>query len=149
RWTLIDPQTGHVSSFVFGRPGDHPILGDWDCDGIQTPGAYRRSNGMVYLRNSLSGGNAHRVFKLGRPDDFPLAGDFDGDHCDTVSVYRPSERRIFVVNEMGESGKPLYASHSYYFGAANDRPFVGDFDGNGTDEVAMHRESKGTVYIRY
>lgn len=148
RWTIIDPQTGHITSFVFGRPGDHPILGDWDCDGIQTPGAYRRSDGMVYLRNSLSAGNAHHVFKLGRPDDFPLAGDFDGDDCDTVSVYRASERRIFVVNELGTLGKPLYAEHSYVFGTVNDRPFVGDFDGNGADEVAMHRESNGTVYIR-
>ncbi|HHC09505.1 MAG TPA: hypothetical protein ENK55_12470, partial [Actinobacteria bacterium] len=53
RWTLRrglgseDP----ADVFYFGNPGDHPIYGDWDCDGVDTPGLYRRSDGYVYLTN--------------------------------------------------------------------------------------------------
>ncbi|HLF43456.1 MAG TPA: glycosyl hydrolase, partial [Acidimicrobiia bacterium] len=46
------------TSFVYGNPGDVPFSGDWDCDGVETPGLYRRSDGYVYLRNSNSEGVA-------------------------------------------------------------------------------------------
>ncbi len=40
------------------------------------------------------------------------------------------------------------AEHSYLFGDPGDKPFVGDFDGDGTDTVGLHRESSGMVYNR-
>ncbi|HSJ70286.1 MAG TPA: hypothetical protein VLA29_01435, partial [Acidimicrobiia bacterium] len=51
RWHLRN-QAGVVSSFFYGNPGDFPIMGDWNCDGVDTPGMYRQSDGFVYLRNS-------------------------------------------------------------------------------------------------
>ncbi|RPI23025.1 MAG: hypothetical protein EHM57_04540, partial [Actinobacteria bacterium] len=49
---VVDPVQGvwhlrtesGVRSFYFGNPGDTPFMGDWDCDGIDTPGLYRRSD---------------------------------------------------------------------------------------------------------
>jgi hypothetical protein len=32
-----------------GAPGDDVVLGDWDCDGVDTPGAYRPTTGVVTL----------------------------------------------------------------------------------------------------
>ncbi|MGH8872206.1 MAG: S8 family peptidase, partial [Acidimicrobiia bacterium] len=78
-----------VAELYFGNPGDFGFMGDWDCDGIDTPGLYRRSDGYVYLRNSNTQGVADVSFFFGNPGDLPLAGDFDGDGCDTVSIYRP------------------------------------------------------------
>ncbi|MCL1598819.1 MAG: hypothetical protein M3094_06525, partial [Actinomycetia bacterium] len=92
---LVDPGTGLwylrdsggvVSSFYFGNPGDFPIVGDWDCDGVDPPGMYRQSDGYVYLRNSNTQGIADIRFFFGNPGDVPLAGDFNGDGCDTVSI---------------------------------------------------------------
>ena len=40
------------------------------------------------------------------------------------------------------------ATLTYTFGNPGDRPFVGDFNGDGTDTVGLHRESKGFVYFR-
>ncbi|HHC09102.1 MAG TPA: hypothetical protein ENK55_10355, partial [Actinobacteria bacterium] len=40
KWYLYDANGVLVSSFYFGNPGDYPIYGDWDCDGVETPGLY-------------------------------------------------------------------------------------------------------------
>jgi hypothetical protein len=50
-WHLFDDAGGLETSFFFGNPGDYPIFGDWDGDGVETPGMYRQSDGFVYLRN--------------------------------------------------------------------------------------------------
>jgi len=155
---LVDPATGawhlrgaggDVNSFFYGNPGDFPMVGDWDCDGIDTPGLYRQSDGFVYLRNSNSQGVADIRFFFGNPGDIPLAGDFDGDGCDTVSIYRAPEARIYIINALGASDGGLGAADfNYVFGDPGDKPFVGDFDGNGEDTIGLHRESTGFVYFR-
>ena len=155
---VVDPDTGvwrlrteegHTATFFFGNPGDAPVMGDWDCDGIDTPGLYRRSDGYAYLRNTNTQGTANIQFFFGNPQDVPLAGDFDGDGCDTLSIYRPSEGRVYVINELGDDDAGLgQADHVYYFGNPGDRPFVADFDGDGIDTVGLHRESTGFVYYR-
>jgi hypothetical protein len=142
-WYLRD-ESGVVTSFYYGVPGDHPFMGDWDCDGDETPGLYRRSSGFVYLRNSNSQGNAGASYYFGIPGDIPLAGDFDGDGCDTVSIYRPSQARVYIINELGT--RP--ADFSYLFGIPGDKPFTGDFNGDGIDTIGLHRESTGFVYFR-
>ena len=147
-WHLLD-LAGNTTHFFYGSPGDLPFVGDWDCDGDETPGLYRQSDGFVYLRNSNSQGPANISFFFGDPRDIPLAGDFDGDGCDTVSIYRPSESRIHVVNDLGVNGEALGpADVSYFFGNPGDNPFVGDFDNDLIDEVGLHRESTGLVYFR-
>ncbi|MBK7452587.1 MAG: hypothetical protein IPJ46_02405 [Anaerolineales bacterium] len=57
-------------------PGDQPVTGDWDNDGMDTIGVYR--NGSFYLRNSNTLGFADLVFALGNPGDMPIAGNWDG-----------------------------------------------------------------------
>ena len=147
-WHLLD-QAGNTTHFFYGTPGDLPFVGDWDCDGDETPGLYRQSDGFVYLRNSNSQGVANFSFFFGDPGDIPLAGDFDGDGCDTVSIYRPSESRIYVINDLGVKGESLGpADFSYIFGNPGDHPFVGDFDNDLIDEIGLHRESTGLVYFR-
>ncbi len=146
-WHLRDQ--GTVRSFFYGNPGDVPFLGDWDCDGEDTPGLYRRADGYVYLRNSNTPGIADARFFFGNPGDLPLAGDFDGDGCDTVSLYRPAESRVFVINELGSEDEGLGAADfDYLFGNPGDQPFTGDFDGDGLDSVGLHRATTGLVYFR-
>jgi hypothetical protein len=155
---LVDPRTGlwclrgaygQLEAFYFGNPGDEPLMGDWNCDGVDTPGLYRRSDGFVYLRNTNTQGVADIAFFFGNPGDLPLVGDFNGDGCDTVSVYRPSTGQVFVMNQLGAGGVGVGAADTtYYFGNPGDKPFTGDFDGDGVDTVALHRESTGLIYYR-
>ena len=149
RWYLGKEGQSQAVAFFYGNPGDFPIVGDWDCDGDDTPGMYRQSDGYVYLRNSNTQGVADIRFFFGNPGDVPIAGDFDDDGCDTVSIYRPSEGRFLIINELGENDGGLGAAESsYLFGDMGDKPFVGDFDGDGVDTVGLHRESTGLVYFR-
>ncbi|HSG78323.1 MAG TPA: hypothetical protein VLD62_01990, partial [Acidimicrobiia bacterium] len=148
RWHLWTDD-GFERVFFYGNPGDTPMLGDWDCDGIETPGLYRRSDGYVYLRNTSDAGPGDVRFYFGNPGDLPLAGDFDGDGCDTVSLYRPTEARFYVINELGSADGGLGAADfSFVFGNPQDTPFVGDVDGNGLDEFGLYRESTGHVFVR-
>jgi len=147
-WNMSRNGAG-MGSFYFGDPGDLPLLGDWDCDGTDTPGLYRQADGYVYLRNSNTQGIADVRFFFGDPGDIPLAGDFNGSGCDTVSVYRRSQQRFYVVNELGENEGGLGAAdHSFLFGNPGDKPVVGDWDGSGTDTIGLHREMTGLFYWR-
>ncbi len=144
RWYLRPASGGPAVSFVFGNPGDVPLFGDWDCDGVATAGVYRTDTGQVHLRNSNSGGVADASYPLGNPGDVPLAGDFDGDRCDTVSIYRPATQQVHVFDGLS-NGSPAKV---FVFGNPDDVPFVGDFDGDGIDTVGLHRPSDGRVYFR-
>jgi len=158
QYGLVDPRTGtwhlyeegnEVGRFYFGNPGDSPFMGDWNCDGTDTPGLYRQSDGYVYLRNTNTQGNADISFYFGNPGDVPIAGDFNADGCDTVSIYRPSNQTFYVINTLGTNDGGLGAAeYSYVFGNPGDKPFIGDFNGNGQDTAGLHRESTGLVYFR-
>ncbi len=148
-WYLRDPANGQTTNFYYGNAGDIPMMGDWNCNGTDTPGLYRQSDGYVYLRNSNSQGIADIKFFFGNPGDIAIAGDFNGDGCDTVSIYRPSETRFYIINKLGSMDAGLGAAEfSYLFGNPGDKPFVGDFNGNGIDTIGLHRESTGLVYYR-
>jgi 5'-nucleotidase len=152
---LVDTDSGFWRlgtgrEFFYGNPDDFPFVGDWDCNGTDTPGLYRQSDGFAYLRNSNTQGVADRTFFFGDPGDVPIAGDFNGDGCDTLSIYRPSNQTFYIINELGEDGGGLgVAEFSFVFGDPGDEPFVGDLDGDGVDEVALHRDTTGLVYYRY
>ena len=150
-WRLWDALSADASidDFYFGNPGDVALMGDWDGDGVATPGLYRQSDGFVYLRNSNSQGVADVTFFFGNPGDYPLVGDFNGNGRDTVSIFRQSEARVYVVNKLGTNGGSLGAAdYSFLFGNPGDTPFVGDFNGDGIDTVGLHRASSGFVYFR-
>jgi len=147
-WTLRAPN-GNSTTIGYGNPGDHPFMGDWDCNGTDTPGLYRQSDGFVYLKNTNGTGVADITFFFGNPGDIPIVGDFDGDGCDTVSIYRPSEARFYIINELGRNGGGLGAAdYSYVFGNPGDVPFAGDWNGDGTDTPGLRRPSDGFVYLR-
>ena len=136
---VVDPTTGHwvlrdentnTKTIIYGNPGDVPFTGDWNCDGVATPGLYRQSDGFAYLRNSNTTGIADITFFFGNPGDLPIAGDFDGDGCDTVSIYRPAQARFFIINELGVNGGGLGAADfSFEYGNPGDIPVAGDWDG--------------------
>jgi 5'-nucleotidase len=148
RWHLME-KDGSTTSFYFGNPGDTPFMGDWDGDGVDTPGLYRAIDGFVYLRNSNTQGNADITFFFGNPGDMPVAGDFNADGSDTVSVYRPSNQTFYIINELGTDGGGLgTADFDFVFGNVGDYPRAGDWNGDGTDTVGVFRPSTGETLQR-
>jgi uncharacterized surface protein with fasciclin (FAS1) repeats len=129
--------------FFYGISGDIPFLGDWNGDGVKTPGMYRPTTGFAYVRDTLDTGFADREWFMGIPGDIPLVGDWDGDGVDSFGVYRPSSGAVFLRNAQTTG----FADVSYFFGVPGDTPFSGDFDGDGADTVGLFRESSGLVYL--
>ena len=154
---LVDPLTGAwrlrdgggaVTSFFYGNPGDLPISGDWDGDGDATPGLYRQSDGFFYSRNSNTTGVADAECFAGDPADVPVAGDWDGDGDDNLGIYRPSTQMFYLYTSTC-TGSPMGAAQiAFLFGNPGDKPVAGDWDGDGIDEVGLHRESTGFFYWR-
>jgi hypothetical protein len=146
KWNLRDAD-GDELSFFFGQAGDYPFMGDWDCDGVDTPGLYRQTDGLVYLSNtnSFTNADADVEFIFGIAGDIPIAGDFNGDGCDTVSVFRNGH--VFIINQLGADGGALFTDFDYFFGDPGDTPFTGDFDNDGIDELGLFRETTGLAYF--
>ena len=80
----------HIS-FLFGNPGDQPVAGDWDADGVAEVGLYRTSTGFFYWRNALNTGIASGEMFFGDPGDRFVSGDWGSiDGVDTPAVFRPT-----------------------------------------------------------
>ncbi len=138
RWYVPDG-SGVVASFAYGASDDTPISGDWNCNGIDTPGRFR-ADGFFYLRNASSDGEPDITFHFGVLGDQPLVGDWNGDGCDTVAVYRPSEATVYAADRLG-----LHLSWRAH--AVAGAPIVGDFDGDARDDIAGYRAGTGLLLI--
>lgn len=137
-------------TFWYGNPGDVPLFGDWNGDGVATPGAWRQGpgGGFAYMTNTLpangQAGIAEFTFFFGIPGDQVFVGDWNGDNRDTLGINRNGH--IFLTDSNGTGGQPVPTDYDFWFGNAGDRAFGGDADGDGKDAVFLYRASDGFVY---
>lgn len=116
---------------AFGEDGDIPIVGDWDGNGLDGVGVFRRSNSTFYLSNSTSTGSVDIVIpSYAISGDQPVAGDWNGDGKDTVGIYRPSSGQ-WRLNDQNENNPP---EHVFFYGNVGGWVrIVGDWNGDGID----------------
>lgn len=132
--------------FTLGNPGDLPMAGDWDGDGKDGVGTFRPTNGLLYLRNTLSTGFADFAMVLGIANDQPVAGDWDGDGYDSPGVYRPSNSQFYLTNK--RCNCIVFADYNLTLGNVGDVGFAGDWDGNGLSGVGVFRPTNGRTYLK-
>ena len=139
-WYLRSTQTTGVadSSLGFGIPGDVPVIGDWNGDGIDGLGVFR--NGVWYLRNSLTAGGADVSLSFGDPGDVPVVGDWNGDGIDTVGVFRNG---VWYLRNSNTSG---VADVAFAYGSPGDVPRSGKWTGGAKDTPGVFRN--GVWYLR-
>jgi peptidoglycan/xylan/chitin deacetylase (PgdA/CDA1 family) len=90
-----------------------------------------------YVRDTLTGGVADRVFTYGRPGDFQLMGDWDGDGVATPGVVRGTTWYLRASNDPANTTTlPPFA-----YGQAGDQRVVGDWNGDGTT-IGVKRRSR-------
>lgn len=145
-----------TGSFQFGLGTDRPVVGDWNGDGIDDLGVFRPDGGLFILDSRMRGFEGHELdegsFQFGLPTDSPVIGDWNGDGIDDLGVFRPSDldpnlgQFILDTGERGFQGHELTES-SFQFGLANDIPVVGDWNGDGIDDLGVYRPNLGNFII--
>ena len=85
RADLID----HV--FHYGTPGDVPVTGDWNGDGIRTIGVFRDGEWTLDLDGDGRFTETDGRYAFGQAGDLPVIGDFNGDGVDEIGVYRDGQ----------------------------------------------------------
>jgi hypothetical protein len=90
RMVLSISVDGDRQRIAIGEPGDQLVLGDWDCDGVDTPALYRTGSGDVLYFDAWPRVEQQRY----QPDRTEAAGpggsaslaEGDGDRCDRIEV---------------------------------------------------------------
>ncbi len=131
-------------SWFFGQGGDVPLVGDWDGDGDDTVGVYRKDK--VYLRNDLRTLPAEIEFFFGRAGDKPFTGDFDGDGDTDIGLHRESSGLVYLLAGIPGGGVGT-TGDQFFYGEPGDRIMAGDWDANGTETVGIFRPHNSTFYL--
>ena len=133
----------------FGISGDIPITGDWNRNGYDTIGVFRPSTAQFFLdydNDGVSDMNA----TFGVIGDIPVAGDWDGDGDDNIGVFRQNHSgtglTMFFLDLDNSGGS---ADQSVAFGEPDDLPVIGDWDGDGDDNIGLYRtgSTTGVFYL--
>ncbi|MDD5312474.1 MAG: oligosaccharyl transferase, archaeosortase A system-associated [Dehalococcoidia bacterium] len=126
-----------------------PITGDWDGRGITKLGEWQPDESCFLLDVDGDGiwnpdkGDA-KLGPFGFSTDIPLIGDWTGDGKDKIGVWRPSEL-CFYLDSNGdgvwnpEKGDRKLGPYGLSF---NNTPVVGDWNGDGKDEIGVWGNSR-------
>jgi hypothetical protein len=132
-------------NFHFGNPGDLPLDGRWQAGQGDRVGVFRSSNGLVFLRNTLTTGVADTEMIFGNPGDTAMAGDWNGDGVDTIGVYRSSNMMWYLSN--ANTPGVVFADVTFAAYSTINAAMVGDWDGNSTSTVANYNGNTGVVQM--
>ncbi len=138
----IDPYgNGHWGegnlNFQFGNPGDTPIIGDWNGDGVDQIGVWR--DGTFYLDSNGNGRwdpGVDRSIQFGGPDHRPIIGDWNGDGVSQIGVWRNG---WFSLDMNGNGRWDAGVDQSFRFGSSDHTPIIGDFNGDGVSQIGVWR----------
>jgi hypothetical protein len=138
-WNLAinNPSPAPNINFLYGAPGDIPIMGDWNGDGYATPGVRR---GDQFILSNGYDGSAAIAFVFGNAGDIPVVGDWTGKGYDTVGVFRNGQ--WYLLNRHGRFDPDI----TFTFGQAGDIPVPGRWTGKKLDTPGVFR--KGDWYLR-
>ncbi|MDQ1644947.1 MAG: hypothetical protein QOJ50_1131, partial [Cryptosporangiaceae bacterium] len=139
---------GPVQKWIIGQlpslatDGVSSASGDFNGDGRKDIATFTRGgSGDVYV--ALSNGSSfvgtgwkwHDNFAFNR--ELPLVGDFNGDGRDDIATFtRGSSADVYVALSTGSSFVGTGWKWHDWFAANNEIPAVGDFNGDGRDDIA-------------
>jgi hypothetical protein len=96
-------------------------------------------NGVWFLDTNGDGSAEERTVQFGLAGDTPVLGDFNGDGRVDLGVVRHNPQTGLLDWYLDLAGDGVWEELRLPFGLPGDTPVVGDFDGNGKDDLAVVR----------
>ena len=156
-WYVLSSSTDYDYSEAFikqwglGALEDQPLIGYIDSDGLEDLIIWRPNNGYWYVLKSSTLYDYRSAFikqwGSGALDDKPLIGDIDGDGLGDLIVWRPGDGRWYVLKSSTGYSYSEAFSKQWGSGALDDKPLIGDVDGDGKDDLIIWRPTNGYWYI--
>jgi len=128
----------------WGVLGDIPVNADFDGDRATDYAVFRPTQGMWYFSRSFLGAGS---LAWGQAKDIPVAADYDGDGWDDFAVWTPATGVWSILQSSRNSSSAPADTIVRSWGAADDHPMPGDYDGDGTADLVVWRPSNGVWYI--
>lgn len=146
-WHIYIPQQTWHGSFCLGE--QIPFVGDFDGDGFDDIITFNTERnpweGDAYV--ALNQAEKYE-FGLGLAwntdfcmhDEIPGIGDFNGDGRDDIVCFNRSSGRVYVAlsTKFGFEGERWQWNNDFCRGS-NSTPLIGDFNGDGLDDIACVR----------
>ncbi len=141
----------------FGNSGDQFRVGDFNSDGRDDIAVIRRISSSVvrwYVATSTGSSFVNRGMwssDFGNASDYFFVGKFDTDGADEIAVARPIDpttMQWYVGDSTGRSfvNRGIWSTD---FGDGGDLFRVGDFTGDGRDDIAAIKEVNATTVEWY
>ncbi len=153
--TTTGPATINLQFGPVG-PGAVALLGDWDGDGVATPGLYDPATGQFFLRNSNTSGVADVTFTFGPTFPvtgtaqawIPIVGDWTGAGASRVGLYDPVGSVFHLRNSLTSGVEDI----TFVFGpgGAGWLPIAGNWQGSTTpgDKVGLYNPQTSQFFLR-
>lgn len=127
-----------ADDFTFGAAPAGAVPVRRDLVGVRQGNRFKLDFNGNDQWNGIGGGDV--AFGFGAKSDIPVIGDWDGDGVDEVGVWRPSKQWFMLdANANDRWDGPTGGDIRITFGAPGDVPVVGDWDGDGTDDIGVWR----------
>ena len=130
RADLID----HV--FHYGPQDALPVTGDWNGDGIDSIGIFRKGTWQLDANGDGKTSSDDPTVNFGQRGDIPVTGDWNGDGKDDIGVYRSGTWILDTNNNQ----KIDPDDQELQLGSPGELPITGDWDGDGKDDIGVYGE---------
>ncbi len=110
-----------------------------------------RPGNNIWYTTSMDDAGGYSATKWGVEGDLPVPADYDGDGIMDIAVWRPSSGMWYI--NLSSDGSVKYISWGmttqHPTGGLPDVPVTGDYDGDGSADVAVWRPDTGVWYMLF
>ena len=130
-------------------PNNKPISGNWDGIGGDDYGGFSPNTFYLYTINLASStATRYKDVPFGMNGDKPLSGDWDNDGKADIGIFRPlypNQNTNSFFLDKGLTGDQ-HELGPYEYGNTGDIPVIGDWNGDGVDNIGVFRQSTNEFF---